>query len=84
MVDMELSQQQSSAITHLCDTEIEDCRIKLFVLRHPCYDQTVKRHVKFIMKASVQVTGFDREGLIRQKIRSLKLMKKFDTKMQFS
>ena len=78
-------QQQPPAIRHLSDSEIEDCRMKPLILHHPCHNQTVERHVKLVTEASAQVTGFERrDGLIRQKIRSRKLLKKFDTKMQFS
>ena len=73
------------AIRHLSDSEIEDCRMKPLILCRPCHNQTVERHVKLVTEASAQVTGFERrDGLIRQKIRSRKLLKKFNTKMQFS
>ena len=57
---MELSQQQPPATIYLSDIEIEDCRTKPLVLRHPCYNQTVERHVKLVTEASAQVTGFER------------------------
>ena len=78
---MEICQQQPPAIRHLSDSEIEDCRMKPLILHHPCHNQTVERHVKLVTEASVQVTGFERRD---EKIRSRKLLKKFDTKMQFS
>ena len=85
LADLEICQQQPPAIRHLSDSEIEDCRMKPLILHHPCHNQTVERHVKLVTEASAQVTGFERRnGLIRQKIRSRKLLKKFDTKMQFS
>ena len=85
LTDLEICLQQPPAIRHLSDSEIEDCRMKPLILHHPCYNQTVERHVKLVMEASAQVTGFERrDGLIRQNIRSRKLLKKFDTKMQFS
>ena len=85
LADLEICQQQPPAIRHLSDSEIEDCRMKPLILHHPCHNQTVERHVKLVTEALAQVTGFEsRDGLIRQKIRSRKLLKKFDTKMQFS
>ena len=85
LADLEICQQQPPAIRHLSDSEIEDCRMKPLILHHPCHNQTVERHVKLVTEASAQVTGFERrDGLIRQKIRSRKLLKKFETKMQFS
>ena len=85
LADLEICQPQSPAIRHSSDSEIEDCRMKPLILHHPCHNQTVERHVKLVTEASAQVTGFERrDGLIRQKIRSRKLLKKFDTKMQFS
>ena len=85
LVDLEICQQQPPAIRHLSDSEIEDCRMKPLILHHPCHNQTVKRHVKLVTEGSAQVTGFERrDELLHQKIRSRKLLKKFDTKMQFS
>ena len=47
------------------------------VLHHPCHKQSVERHVKRVAEESAQVVGFDRrDGVIRQKIKSCKLMKK--------
>ena len=44
----------------------------------------VERHVKMVTEATAQVEGFERrDGLIRQKIKFRKLLKKFDTKVQF-
>ena len=68
----------------MSDSEIEDCRMKPLILHHPCHNQTVERHVKLVTETSAQVIGFEtRDGLNRQKIRFRKLLKKFDTKMQF-
>ena len=48
------------------------------------HNQCVERHVKMVTEAAAQVEGFERrDGLIRQKIKSRKLLKKFDTKVQF-
>ena len=49
-----------------------------------CHNQSVERHVKMVTEAAAQVEGFERrDGLIRQKIKSRKLLKKFGTKVQF-
>jgi len=59
--------------------------MKSLLLYYPCHNQTVERHVKLFTEASAQVAGFERrDGIIRQKIKSRSLMKKFDTKMQFT
>jgi len=69
----------------LTNDSIEDCRVKPLLLYHPCHNQTVERHVKLVTEASAQAAGFERQdGVIRQKIKSRSLMKKFDTKMQFT
>ena len=53
-------------------------------LEHPCHNQSVERHIKMVSEASSAVAGFDRrDGLIRQKIKSRKLMKVFNTKKEF-
>ena len=83
LVDLNCCHQQPPAIEHL--TDIEQCRTKPLQLNHPCHNQCVERHVKLVTEAAAQVVGFERrDGLIRQKIKSRKLMKVFDTKMQFS
>ena len=50
----------------------------------PCHNQAVERHIKVVTEASMLVYGFERrDGLIRQKLKSRKLMKCFNTKKQF-
>ena len=84
LADLEICQQRSPAIRHLSDSEIEDSRMKPLILHHSCHNQTVERHVKLVTEASAQVTGFERrDGLIRQKIRSRKLLKKLTLKCNF-
>lgn len=52
--------------------------------KHTCHSQNVERHIKNVTEAAHTVSGFERrDGMIRQKIRSRKLMKKFDSKKQF-
>ena len=65
--------------------EIEAFRENQLILEHPCHNQAVERHIKLVTEASAAVTGFEkRDGLIRQKIRSRRLMKAFNTKKQFN
>ena len=84
MVNLTSCHQQPPVIEHLTDLDIEQCRIRPLQLDHPCHNQCVERHVKMVTEATAQVEGFERrDGLIRQKIKSRKLLKKFDTKVQF-
>ena len=65
--------------------EIEIIRNVPLVLKHPCHNQAVERHVKLVTEASSAVAGFERrDGLIRQKIKSRKLMKCSNRKNQFN
>ena len=84
MVDLNSWQHQPPAIGHLTDVDIEQCRVRPLTLHHPCHNQSVERHVKLVTEASAQVEGFARrDGIIRQKIKSRKLLKTFNTKRQF-
>ena len=84
MMDLNSWQQQPSAIGHLTDLNIEQCLVMPLELNRPCYNQSVERHVKLVTEVSAQVEGFaQRDGMICQKIISHKLLKKFNTKMQF-
>ena len=74
------------ALKHLLNKEIEafQQQHKLH-LEHPCHNQALERHIKLVSEASTAVAGFkNRDGLIRQKIRSRKLMKTFNIKKQFN
>ena len=73
------------ALKHLLNKEIEAFQQHKLNLEHPCHNQAVERHIKLVSEASAAVAGFkNRDGLIRQKIRSKKLMKTFNTKKQFN
>lgn len=77
--------KQPPAIKQLSDLEIEGIRKDPLKLNHPCHNQAVERHVKLVTEASSQVCGFDRrDGLIRQKLKSRQIMKKFHTKHHFA
>ena len=84
MVNLTSCHQQPPAIRHLSDSEIEQCRVKSLELNYPCHNQSVERHVKMVTEAAPQFEGFERrDGLIRQKIKSRKLLEKFETRVQF-
>ena len=73
------------ALKHLLHKETEAFQQHKLNVEHPCYNQAVERHTKLVSEASAAVAGFkNRDGLIRQKIRSRKLMKTFNTKKQFN
>ena len=77
--------EQPPAVQYLDDATIEQCRSHPLILKHPCHNQRVERHVKLVTEASVSVAGHDnRDGMICQRIRSRKLMKQFETKKQFN
>ena len=84
MVNLTTCHQQPPAIRHPTESEIEQCRVKPLKLDYPCHNQSVERHVKMVTEAAAQVEGFEqRGGLIHQKIKSRKLLEKFDTKVEF-
>ena len=72
---------QPPAVMDLDDTSIAQMLTKPLVLQHLCHNQAVERHVKLVAEAASVVTGYEkRDGMIRQKIQSRLLMKKFDSK----
>ena len=74
-----------STLKHLLNQEIEAFQQHKLNLEHPCHNQAVERHIKLISEALAAVAGFkNRNGLIRQKIHSRKLMKTFNTKKQLN
>ena len=76
---------QPPAIKRHSDSEIEVIRKYPLKLNHPCHNQHVERHVKLVTEASSQVCGIDRrDGLIRQKLKSRQIMKKFHSKHHFT
>lgn len=55
------------------------------VLPFPCHTQSVERHIKIVTEAAQQTSSHeDREGNIRQKIRSRLNMPKFATKKDYT
>ena len=69
----------------LNDETLKNIKTNKLELIHPCHNQAVERHVKLVTEASMHVAGFERrEGMIRQKIKSRKLMLSFNTEKQFN
>ena len=78
------SVEEPPAIRSMNEDQIKSVINVPLVLKHPCHNQNVERHVKLVTEASSSVCSFERrDGMIRQKIRSRKLMKRFDNKSQF-
>ena len=76
---------QPPAINHHRDSEIEVIRKYPLKLNYPCHNQHVERRVKLVTEVSSQVCGIDRrDGLIRQKLVSRQIMKKFHSKHHFT
>jgi len=72
------------AIRDLTDQQLDNILEQPLRLSQPCHNQAVERHVKLVTEASSTVVGYHRrDGLIRQKVRSHKLMPAFDNKKQF-
>ena len=76
--------RKTPAINDLSSSEIASVADNLLKFDHPCHNQAIESHVKVVTEASSQVVGYERrDGLIRQKLKSRMIMKKFDTKQQF-
>ena len=78
--------QETPALKDMTNLEIDGFLLKKLIMEHPCYtsNQTVEHHIKLVTEASASVVGFERrDGVIRQKIQSRKLMRYFNTKKQF-
>ena len=72
------------ATIHLSIEQLQNMYKTKYKLELPCHNQAVKRRIKVVTEASMLVCGFERrDGLIRQKLKSRKLMKCFNTKKQF-
>ena len=72
-------------IAGLTDNEILNVRNKKLVLKYPGHTKAVETKIKVVSECSAQVVGFDRvNGLIRQKLKSWKLIKRFDAKKDYT
>ena len=77
--------EEPPLVRHFSLSDMEDLKSMPLQISHPCHNQVVERHIQLVSKVSALVTGFEnRDGIIRQRIKSRHLMKRFDTKRQFS
>ena len=64
------------ALKHSFNKETEAFQQHKHNLEDPCHNRPFERHIKLVSEALAAVAGFkDRDGHIRQKIRSRKLIK---------
>ena len=86
MIDLFCEHTTEPPLTqNMAMSKIEEFADAPLQLSHPCHNQHVERHVKLVTEACKSVTGFENhDGVIRQRIHSRKIMKKFDTKCQFN
>ena len=72
-------------VCHFSLSDMEDLKSMSMQISHPCHNQALERHIQLVSQVSALATAFEnREGIIRQRIKSRHLMKRFDTKRQFS
>ena len=84
MTDVETADSEPPVTRYLTVTEVKTLSEVPLVLKHACHNQAVERHIKLVTEAASSVCGFERkDGVIRQCIKSRKLIKKFGTKRQF-
>ena len=75
--------EEAPLLRSFSDDQIKNLEVYPLVLRHPCHNQTVERHVKMVNEASSKVATIQRrDGLIRQRMKPRKLMKSFDNKSE--
>ena len=66
---------------NLTDEEVQYIVTEPIRFKHPCHSQAVKRHMRLVTEASRVASTFKRrDGFIRQRIRSQKLIKRCDLK----
>ena len=71
---------ESPATMHKSQEELIATRQAPLILKHSCHNQTVERHIKAVSEASAAVATFERrDGMIRQRLKSRKLLKKLNT-----
>ena len=76
---------EPSATKALSCKEINELRVQLLKLDHPCHNQAVEQHSKLVTEASASIASFEKsDGMIRLRIQSRKLIKFFETKKQFN
>ena len=75
---------EQSLLQNLSLMEIQNVRSAPLKVSHPCHNQAVECHIKLATETLSVTTGFAScDGLIRKRIKSRHLMKRFDTKKQF-
>ena len=76
---------EPTALKHLLNKEIKAFQQHELNLEPSCHNQAVERHIKLVSETLAAISGFkNRDELVKQKIRSRKLMKTFSTKKQFN
>ena len=60
-MDLNSWKLQLPAIDHLSDAGIEQCRVRLLKLDHPCHNQSIERLAKLVTEALDQVEGLHEE-----------------------
>ena len=82
MIDFSDEVYEPPLLTRFKNNEIEELDSRPLKLLHPCHNQAVERHVKLVTEAARKVATFSRrDGLIRQRIRSQKIMKRMIVKL---
>ena len=85
MVNLNIPGIHKPLVTKFSNEEINELRLQPIKLDHPCHNQVVEQHMKLVTEASGSAAGHERrDGMIRQRIQSKKLIKSFETKKQFN
>ena len=86
MSDLHLpNMHEPPATTCMSDNALQQLATNKPELNYPCHNQAEERHIQLVPEAATAVEGFDRKDcMIRQKIKSRRLMPCYDTKKQFN
>ena len=86
MSDLHLpNTHEPPATTCMSDNALQQLATNKLELNHPCHNQAVEHHIQLVAEAATAVEGFDRrDGMIRQKVKSRRLMPCYDTRKQFN
>ena len=72
---------EPSATTCMSNNALQQQATNKLELNYPCHNQAVERHNQLVTEAATAVESFDRrDGMIRQKIKSRRLMPCYDRK----
>ena len=82
MSDLHLpNMHEPPTTTCMSDNALQQLATNKLELNYPCHNQAVERHNQLVTEAATAVEDFDqRDGMIRQKIKSRRLMPCYDTK----